>query len=86
VQTWEFLLDRGAILDHWGELSNGGAPSATVGAIRQQLNNARIFLGGVPLARLRAAANPPEWITGNTLNPCPAGTAFWDGTTGAAAE
>jgi hypothetical protein len=81
AEAWEFLFDRGALLDHWGYLSNDGASSPTVQAMRDQLSALKTFVGGVPLGRLRSSANPPGWITGGTLNKYPTATLFWESAT-----
>ncbi len=78
AEAWEFLFDRGGILDHWGYLSKDGATSPTVQAIRQQLSALKTFMSGAPLSRLRSSTNPPGWIIGNTLNAYPDGTLPWD--------
>lgn len=77
AEAWEFLLNRGGILDHWGYLSRDGISNPTVSAIRQQLSALKTFMSGVPLARLRSSTNPPGWVIGG-LGTYPAGTVPWD--------
>jgi hypothetical protein len=78
AEAWEFMFDRGGILDHWGYLSKDGVSSPTVQAVRGQLAALKTFMAGVPLAKLRSSTDPPGWIINSTLNNYPAGTVGFD--------
>jgi hypothetical protein len=81
AEAWEFLLNQGGILDHWGYVSSQGRPSPLVAEIRRQLSALKDFVNRLPLVRIETAASssgrPPAWIR-DGLPPYPTGTSGWD--------
>jgi hypothetical protein len=85
AEAWEFLFNKGGILDHWGYLSSGGAQvPLTVVPMRAELGAMKKFMNGLPITRLSTSATtpgrPPAWILSG-LNTYPTGPSAWDTTT-----